>query len=61
MNVTLKEFYKSTISAVFFRQDGRVKEYFGEKYGEDLLIKDFFATSYPMYKDVIEVTVRPKP
>lgn len=59
--MTVKELWKvSPKSFVFIKNErtGKVKEYKGEKYGETLEIEIVTVTSYPMYKNVLEITVK---
>lgn len=42
---------------VFVRKpDGTVQEYTGAQYGKEFKVDNILATSYPMFKHVLEVT-----
>ncbi len=38
------------------KPDGTVQEYTGAQYGKDFKVDNILATSYPMFKHVLEVT-----
>ena len=43
---------------VFFRKkNGVLKEYAGGKKNADAVVKEILSTSYPMFKNVLEVTL----